>query len=64
MGDVDSDGVTDILVSDESGNIQCLSIEGTMKWEQHVGAAIAGGLRLGDLEGKDKMDIAVVTQDG
>ena len=64
VGDVDSDGVTDIIVGDESGNIQCLDVKGTMKWEKSVDAAVSGGLRLADLEGNERMDVVVVTQDG
>lgn len=64
MGDVDSDGVTDIIVGDESGNIQCLDVKGTMRWEVSVGAPISGGMRLADLGGNERMDVAVVTQDG
>lgn len=64
MGDVDSDGVTDIIVGDESGNIQCLDVKGTMRWELSVSTPISGGMRLGDLRGNDRMDVAVVTQDG
>ncbi len=64
VGDVDSDGVTDIIVGDESGNIQCLDVKGTMKWEKSVDAPVSGGLRLADLEGNERMDVVMVTQDG
>ena len=63
MGDVDIDGIPDIIVCDNSGNVQCLDLKGRPRWEQKLDSP-AVGIRFGDVDGDNDMDLVLTTKDG
>jgi hypothetical protein len=63
VGDVDIDGIPDIIVCDNSGNVQCLDLKGRPRWEQKLDSP-AVGIRFGDVDGDNDMDLVLTTKDG
>ncbi|GAB1600467.1 protein DEFECTIVE IN EXINE FORMATION 1-like [Argonauta hians] len=64
VGDVNSDGMLEIIVIDTGGNIACLDRLGKTLWESEVSGNSSPGTRLADVNGDGQVEILVTTDAG
>ncbi|XP_029633556.1 protein DEFECTIVE IN EXINE FORMATION 1-like [Octopus sinensis] len=64
IGDVNSDGMLEIIAIDTGGNIACLDRLGKTLWESEISGNSSPGTRLADINGDDHVEILVTTDVG
>ena len=63
VGDVNNDGVLDIVAVDKSANVICYSNQNIL-WEVAVSGTATAGAQLEDIDQDGKMEVVIATNDG
>ena len=64
VGDLDGDGLAEIVNADFEGNIHCLSGEGKLLWQYAAGGRINYTMAIADVDGDGKKELIATTKSG
>ena len=64
VADLFQDGVLELVVGDNSGNIYCIDSRGGRKWEFETHEAVQSDVRFTDFDGDSQLDVVFVTTYG
>ena len=64
VGDLDGDGLAEIVNADFEGNIHCLSGEGKLLWQYAAGGRINYTMAIVDVDGDGKKELIATTKSG
>lgn len=64
VADIFSNGALNLVVGDRSGNIYCIDRSGQRVWERDGKVPIISAARFANIDGDDRMEVMVVSEDG